>query len=250
VIIRHIDALRRLVDEYKESRIESIGDIESFVQKAERAVNRHVYPIMSALDAMDQFVIEWYKTTMIENAVKSSATEERINEISNMKEDDVRNKLTRKIQNEKTEKFLKRKGFFEYIYGHIGDIAEEFNKTFEKWSSAFTSEQSRDAFEKKNNELMRVGGFDNEEDIDKQIRAVRRMVRLAETKIQLIESIVTRIKNGGVLVTGFFNDIYGDEIALKNIPGEETKLILWGRSLPEWTEFGKFFIGTFEIIIF
>jgi hypothetical protein len=264
VIARHYDALCRLLEAYTESRIASLGDVERLVQRAEWAINRHVYPVMSALDAMDQFVIEWYTTNLIteEQTKKRKAEdsredalakkhEKRIQEISKMTENEAKNKLLEDVNRsgESLVNFVRNNGFWKY-FGE--DTAQEMKRTAEKWTKRFKSDEFDKAFEARVDELYKVTGIEgykNEEDVDKNLRVLRYMVRLAETKIPLIERIVARITNGGLVLNKLVkeNEKDPDAMRLEEIDGEQ-RLIVRRKSLAEWAEFGKYFIRTYEII--
>jgi hypothetical protein len=265
VIARHYDAICRLIDAYKDSPIASLGDIDYLVQKAEWAINRHLYPIFSALDAMDQLLVEWYRTKLITDAQTEKnkyiakinrADAERIErliiEISNMTEDEVKDKLIDDMKAWKKRmahdpsldptlgSFVKENGFFE----NVGEV-QEMERAITKWKEYFDRDKVKKAFEARKEELNRVMGMDNEEDVDKNLRVVRYMVRLAETKIPLIERIADRIKNGGLLMHESVSEA-DSRMTLEEIDGEQ-RLIINGKSLPEWVETGRYMIRHLEI---
>ena len=254
VVIRHIDALAGLVRAYKEHRIESFRDVDYLVQKAEWAVDRHVYPIISALDAMDQFLVEWYRTVLMKEAESRNDKENRQKEISNMSDDEVKNRLSvdLKRSGQKLNGFLSTNGLAAYVKETVGDtVAQELFKKIEEWKKAFGSNESEDALKERADEVRRLigtGDYENDEDVDKNLRVVRHMVRLFETKIPLIERFVSRIKKGGVLVTGSLEKgMDGKDIKVRETPGGEPELMIEGMSLREWAEIGKYYIRVLEI---
>lgn len=252
VVIRHIDALAGLVHTYKEHRVESFRDVDYLVQKAEWAVDRHVYPIISALDAMDQFLVEWYRAVLMEEA-ESRHEENLKTEISNMSDDEVKNKLSvdLKRSGQKLNGFLIKNGLAAYVKETVGDaVALSLFKKIEEWKEAFGSDESEPAFDERADEVKRLMGmdpYDNDEDVDKNLRVARHMVRLFETKIPLIERFVARIKKGGVLVTGSLVEMENKHIKVQETPGGEPELMIMGMSLRELAENGKYYIRLLEV---